>query len=1000
MSENPKKIDHYEVIRKIGSGGMGFVYLCRDVEIGRIVALKVMREDMTRKVRDSDRLRFIREALTTARLQHPGIPPVFCVRRSSEGQLYYAMKLIEGHSLDEILKGLEQEKPEFEKNYNINRCVTILRDLCRCLSYAHAQGFLHRDLKPANIFVGDFGEVYLIDWGLTKRFGEDQDFEISEESNFMNSDLSEDSLLIDDLDLDDETEMLIVNHPSSLLDDAPPEDQQLTLQGDLVGTPSYMPPENTYRSPPEPAPSADIYSVGVLLYRVLTLKLPIPAKGLKDLVKAKREGLIVHPDDNAPDRDIPPELAAIAMQSMSTQPEDRYASIQELGQSLEFWLEGKTQFRRVDTKVLSKDMFLSRPSSRSSRWQIKDNAIRSLPDGHQQLSRLFFRRSFYGDVRLSLNLRVLSSEDNQSGPRNFGILFMCDDPNGSKAAIDHYALNFVGGDTRLELRRNGNQIASNENIILEPDKKYHIVIECSRGEIKVTVNARMAISCLDRSPLAGAWLGFLDQGQPVIYSRITIMTCGLPIKTETMNIPEALMAEGCFEAAQRFFLEIYRNHRFRYMGNKAAYRAGIAAYRATGSRSEAIEIWSQLRHSRYRALEQLGLARIDLLNNQPVKASEHIKEIIESKPPMVLLRDVADFAQEHTQKLLDHGSINKSYPWPTLETWTRITLSLDQKLRRRDPITLSLLWHWLSRVLQSDPLSIKKALSFIRKTYGEGRGEFLELITNQEQLVLAVRRSQTMGNHSFLIEKLMRLMIWHDDPIDDLETLGRFYLNSGHERIALQIFQQLMKICLNNKKPIPPAPCAYVGTYLWLHGEEDKARRAFKIMERNSTRWGPSDAHFFLGLDDYRLGKRLNAVQRWKSVCDAKNDPKTFRKLIAKALLGELPPCPDQAGLPERHDYHLMFYFFLGLRYFIDWRESKDEKARSMSIELFNKMQKLMKPSYDIYASTQSFVRIPLMALKAKLKPIEKPEILSQQEKNWLKSLILSVKNEMRSSAP
>jgi tetratricopeptide (TPR) repeat protein len=576
-------------------------------------------------------------------------------------------------------------------------------------------------------------------------------------------------------------------------------------------------------------------------------------------------------------------------------------------------------------------------------------------------------------------------------------MFKCNEPVNSGGAVEHYALNFAGNNnTRLSLERNGTQIASNENIIFEPDKKYHVVIECSQGEIQVTINARLVMSSMDRSPLAGSWVGFVHQGQPVIYSRIMMMTRGLPIKTETINIPEALMAEGCFDGAQRRFLEFYRNHRFRYMGNWAAYRAGIAAYRATHRRSEATKIWSQLKHSRYHTLEHLGMSRLELLDGNPDKAAKEIEKILNSKPPLILLRSVANFAQEHTQKLLDHESRQDAIPWPILERWIRITLTLDQKLDRRDPISLSLLWHWLFRIIQSEPENLGHALSFIRKTYGEGRGEFLELITNQDLLIILIKRSQSMTNHTFLIEKLMRLIIWHEDPIDDLETLGRFYLNSGHERIALQIFQHLMRICLNTQHPMPPAPCAYVGTYLWLTGNEKESRRIFKIMERNSTRWGPSDAQFFLGLDDYRRGRRLNAIQRWKQIEEESETHKPFRKLIARSLLGGLPPDPDEAGIPDRHDYRFLFCFFLGMRFFIDWKETKDPQAQSKAIGLFTDMHKIMKPSYDIYASTLSFARIPLTALNADLAPMAKPEVLSREEKDWLKKLVLMVKDEMR----
>jgi serine/threonine protein kinase len=977
-----KRIDQYEIIREIGRGGMGNVYLCKDLEIARVVALKVMREDLAKPLREIDRQRFIREALTTARLQHPGIPPVFCVRRSSEGLLYYAMKLIEGHSLDEIIKGLQKDDPKIIQKYPTLRLVEVLRDVCQTLSYTHAKGFLHRDLKPSNIFIGDYGEVYLIDWGLTKKFGPD----LGSSEN-----INEDSTLFDEISITDENTHALAFRGSPLIKDAPDEEMQLTLQGDLLGTPAYMAPEQTLRNGPELTAATDIYSLGVILYRILTLRLPIESKDLKELVIAKREGHLAHPDDIAPDRDIPPELAAIAMQAMNTRPNDRFESVMEFSRSLEFWLDGKSQFRGVDLGSLSMDKFICRPTHTANRWILNEDVIKTVSMGRGQQSRLIFRRAIYGDIHISLNLRLLPI-DSEGDIRRFGIMFKSSEPV-SVGPIDHYALTFAGNNnTRLNLTRNGTEIASNENIIFEPDKKYHIVIETHRGDIQVTINARLVLSCLDRSPLTGAWLGFLHHGQPVIFSRLVVMTRGLPLKTETIEIPEALMAEGCYEGARRRFMDLYRNHRNRYVGSWAAYRAGVAAFRATRRHSDALRIWAQLRGSRYSDLEKLGMARIELLENRPLEAAAHIQRIIENNPTNILLRSVADFTQEHTQKLLRHED-DPNITWVAVDRWIRLTLSLDQLLNRRDPITLSLIWHWLFNTINSQPQQLRGTLTFIRRTYGEGRGQFLEQITNEDQLDLLIRRSLTFQNHTFLIEKLMRLIIWHDDPIEDLETLGRFYLNSGHERIALQIFQQLIRICINSRPKCPPAPMAYVGMYLWLHSEEDEARKIFKMMDRYGDRWAASDAQFFIGLDDYRLGRRLNAVERWKNI--QQHHSKPFHHCIAGALLGQLPPDPVLAGVPDRHDYRFLFYFIVGLRYLIDWKDTKDEHNRKIATDFFTEVKRLIKPSYDIYASTESFARLPLEMLGAPLSEKARPEVLSDDEKSWLKNLIMTVRHEV-----
>ena len=950
---------------------MGHVYLGRDSELGRLAALKVMRTDRVKGVRPSDRQRFLREALTTARLQHPGIPPVFQVKKNAEGQLYYAMKLIEGISLDDILKRIAKDDVTTIENYPIARMIGILVQVCRTLDYAHTRGFIHRDLKPSNIFIGDFGEVYLIDWGLTKKIRFDEP--------------EEESSVMEEIEIDH-----AVREEIDVLDlDAPEDDEHLTLKGDLLGTPAYMPPEQTYREA-QLDETADIFSLGVILYRLLTLRLPIESRNFKTLIISKREGEFLTPEAVAPDRDIPPELSAIAMQAMAMNPSERFENVQELRRSLEFWLNGGTQYRRISHDVFRKERFTLIPGGEWHRWELSEGVIRINGNNDKGQSTLYFKRSYPGDLRLSMNMRVLPKEDKESSAR-FGLLFRSNEPV-ERELISQYKLTFAGNkSTRLTLTRNGTVIASNENILFETNKKYHMVVETDNGEIRVSINARLVLSCIDRNPLSGPYLAIVDQGQPALFTRLDIMTRGLPLKTETIEIPEALMAEGCYSGAKRRFLELSRNHRNRYVGQWAAYRAGIAAYRQSFRKEDALDIWGVFRGTRYEELQFLGLARIDLLDGNPEAAAAQLNRILKGHPPNILLRSVADFAQEHTQELLGH----KEMQWATIEKWIRITLELDERLERRDPITVSLLWRWLFHIIREEPDALMKALGFVKRIYGEGKGTFGELITHEEMLKNLILRVKEMSHNSFLIEKLMRLIVWHEDPIESLDTLGRFYLNSGHDKIALQSFQQLIKVCLAADRAVPPAPLAYVSTYLWLHEEETEARRYFKLMGRYSQGWGPSDAVFLLGLDDYRMGRRLNAVSRWATIYNEQNDHKAFRKVIAGALIGTLPSDPDEADIPDRSDYRLLFCLFVGLRHFLDWKQGSDGESETIAKSLLLEALALMKPSYDIYASTTSFVRLPLTAMGLVLSDLPEPDVLDFEEKSWLRMIIMNVRHEM-----
>jgi len=961
---------------------MGTVYLCKDINLNRVAAVKLMRKDLS-SARGQERKRFIREAYTTARLQHPGIPPVFHIDSTEEGQLFYAMKLIEGNSLDEILKKLILDDLKFKDTYPIHRLIEILRDVCQTLEYAHHQGYIHRDLKPSNIFVGDYGEVYIIDWGLTKKMphGIDQE-ELPEETTM----ISEIEIIDPDLKL----------KPELLVEENSNNETDLTVAGDVLGTPSYMAPEQTSKDISNVGYAADIYSLGVILYRILTLKLPYKIKSLKELVKAKHESNIPKPEDMNPDRDIPPELSAISLLAMSVEQENRYNTVKEFRQSLEFWLEGRTQFRRFPVDSFAEDSFIFATESTKDRWRIEANSIKSTSKGKGEESIIFLKDPFYGDIHLSFRLRILHNNlrENPEKVKRFGILFKASDPNDSNR-FDHYGVFFgSNNNSRMILVRNGTVLGSNEHVILETNKKYNVRIECNRGEIKIRLNDYIVLNVIDRSPIAGAWIGFVHHGQPVLYSQFKVETRGLPLKTDTLQIPETLMAEGCYEGARRGFMDLYRNHRNRWVGQWAAYRAGIAIYRASKSIEDAKSVWVNFRGTQFALLENLGLARIDLLRNKPLSAVEHLESILQQGAPMVLMEALGDFIQEHIQALLikdEEGIVE----WAATDRWIRLALEIDQRLKRYDSVTISLFWQWIVRTFNRYPDRLEDDVQFIHENFGKGKGEFRELITDREQLYLLFKRSLSMNHHPFLIDKLMRLVLWHEDPIQDLETLGRFYLNSGHVRVALQIFQKLVVICLETGKTVPPCPIAYVACFHWVHGEFDKAKKAFLVMERHSERWGPSDAKFFLGLEDYRTKIGLNAVQRWMNIKDGAKRNNDIRSLVADGLLGNAPIFHSEAGIPDRADFQFLYSMFIGFRILVDWENNGQEQDRQKAIALFQEMHRLMKPSYDIYASCELFARLPLEKLGVYLPDQEKAHVLNDAEKEWIKKLIFSVNREL-----
>ena len=157
----PIGIDGYSVHDVLGEGGMGRVYLGRDEDLQRPIALKT-----PRRAEPEHGARFIAEAQVVSQLQHPGIVPIFGLGRSRDGRPYYSMPVVRGRTLQDVIADTAAGDAEAIARWSLTRLMTVFLQVCGAVGHAHAKGVLHRDLKPANIMVGQHGEVRVLDWGL------------------------------------------------------------------------------------------------------------------------------------------------------------------------------------------------------------------------------------------------------------------------------------------------------------------------------------------------------------------------------------------------------------------------------------------------------------------------------------------------------------------------------------------------------------------------------------------------------------------------------------------------------------------------------------------------------------------------------------------------------------------------------------------------------------------------------------------------------------------
>lgn len=321
MSDSEEESDEfrYSIEEEVGRGAMGEVLRVRDRDLDRELAMKREVTDLSdREGADGfsthaveRQARFIEEAFITAQLDHPAIVPIVDLGTDEDGRSFYTMKLVQGVELGEVFGKARRE----EDGWTISRVLGVLIRVCQAVGYAHGKGVVHRDLKPANIMVGSLGEVYVMDWGLAKMAGREDVRNIR-------------------LALEDSGEEL--DTVSSARTDE--EGSVMTMDGAVLGTPAYMPPEQARGDIAAVDFSSDLYAIGAMLYELLAGHPPYLSHGTKwrakELVRAIREG--------APDRlsaEAPAALVAISEKAMSRRREDRYPTALAFAEDLQAFLD-------------------------------------------------------------------------------------------------------------------------------------------------------------------------------------------------------------------------------------------------------------------------------------------------------------------------------------------------------------------------------------------------------------------------------------------------------------------------------------------------------------------------------------------------------------------------------------------------------------------------------------------------------------------------------------
>lgn len=292
--------ERYTELEPIAEGGEKKITRVYDSSLGRSVAMaRAVRGDA-----DQDQEDFLREARLTAGLEHPNIVTIHNIGRDVKGVPFFTMELLPGDSLKDIIDRLRAGDSSYRKQYSLNVLLGIFQKICDAVAYAHSRRVLHLDLKPENIRVGPYGEVFVCDWGLAKVMSNTPTI-----------------ATVDTLDGD-------------LLND-------ISLSGTIQGTPGFMAPEQGQADTPA-TEAMDIYSLGSMLYMILTHELPVEGKSSNDILENTQTGKTIQPRRRKPGMLIPKSVATVAMKALERQPQRRYAKVVDLRDEIQRFLSGFT----------------------------------------------------------------------------------------------------------------------------------------------------------------------------------------------------------------------------------------------------------------------------------------------------------------------------------------------------------------------------------------------------------------------------------------------------------------------------------------------------------------------------------------------------------------------------------------------------------------------------------------------------------------------------------
>lgn len=553
IDEKPiTRVGRYLLIKSIGKGGMGEVFLAYDSVCGRRIALKRIRPDLVSS--SILRERFIREARITSQLIHPAIIPIYDIHIDQD-VIYYTMPYMEGETLKNLLQRVRDQQVSFsssalgDQHTTIASLVRIFLGIAQAVAFAHSRGVLHRDIKPENVIIGRYGQVIILDWGLTK--------------------LIEDSAL--DSECDDNDPTSSKKSPNTKKKSRSKEvtiNTHLTRIGKVVGTLAYMAPERAQGKPA--STQTEIYSLGVILYQMLTLTLPFSRKSVKEFQASWQDEKYTPPEIRAPHRDVPQSLSEIVRKCLCKDPSDRWATVDELLKHIEGYLEGRSEW----TQVTHLDI------QRKSDWAFQEHVLLT---EHAAIStsvdqadwcRIMLSQDGHSE-NVQISTRVLLKK----GQNGIGFLLAVPEETARRHILDGYCVWLASSTTSeaspSKILRHGVVAVELPDVSISEDSLHEIRIEKIDHSISVHIDGVCVATHTSFFPTVGRYIGLLLKDADLRIEDISLASGSINILVNRLAVPDAFLAHHEFDRALSEYRRIATLFPGHFEGREALFRAGL-----------------------------------------------------------------------------------------------------------------------------------------------------------------------------------------------------------------------------------------------------------------------------------------------------------------------------------------------------------------------------------------------------------------------------------------